>query len=386
MKLLVQEELRPLVMNRSQPCISIYLPTLRGKESQQNVIRFRNLTGKARECLIARGIRGSEAQKYVEPLEAMMLDSGRWRNCSDGMAVFLSADMLQDYRLPRAFPETVVVSERFHLKPLLPLFARGGFFYLLALNLNGVRLFQCTPESISEVEITAKMPRSLEEAMKVYEFQEGLQMHVVAAGVRSRMLGFKQGHGGGGGADETVRKKYVLEYFRQVDRGIRQMLDQTQTPMLLAGVKYLCSLYREANSYHRLLDFELCGSTELMGTKDLHEQAWATYRPRFMQAQDAALGRYREMAGTAMSSSDLERIVPAAYRGQVSMLLAPEGLERWGKFDPTTEKIEVHPQQKDGEEDLVDLAAIHTLMHGGEVYMLGRDKPSSSLAAIFRYA
>lgn len=385
MKLSVQEELRPLVLNRSQPCISIYMPTLRGKENQQNAIRFKNLTGKARDYLVARGMKSREAQEYVEPLEAMMLDDSRWRNCSDGLAVFRSQDMLQDFRLPRSFHETVVVSDRFHLTPILPMLARERFFYLLALNLSGVRMFHCTKEAMSELEIVAKMPRSLEELLSIYELSESPQVHTVSGVAGARPTGIMHGHGSAG-TDDAVRKTYILEYFRQVDRGLRQqVLDQTRAPVLLAGVKYLCSLYREAASHRQLLDIEVGGSSELMSLKELHREAWAAYEPYQSQAKEAAVGRYREQAGTSLASSELQRIVPAAYRGQVNLLLVPVGLQRWGTFNTESGEIQIHPRQQNGEEDLVDLAAVHTLMHGGEVFMIEEDTPCSSLAAIFRY-
>jgi hypothetical protein len=75
------------------------------------------------------------------------------------------------------------------------------------------------------------------------------------------------------------------------------------------------------------------------------------------------------------------------------MLWVPAGLQRWGKFDAGAGTVEVHENQKYGEEDLVDFAAVHTLMHGGEVFASGEGGaggPGSltpaPLAAIFRYA
>lgn len=386
MKLLVREELRPLVMDHSSPCVSLYMPTLRGQEGQQNAIRFKNLCGKAREDLIANGMRGPDAAEHLKPLDQMLQDSDLWRHCSEGLAVFRSRRQFRSYRLPRAFQEALVVGDRFHLRPLLPLFTGEDFFYLLVVNLKGIRLLQCTRDLLSEIDIADRVPAGLEATMAAYVLEESVQFHSVGAtGAGGRVMGAMHGHGVSG-SDKAVRKKYILEYFHQADRGLVQVLGD-HTPMLLAGVKYLCALYRQANSYRGLLEVEVGGSMELTSLKDLHRQGWEAYEGHRLQLQQRALARFREVVGTSATSTELGKIVPAAFNGQVRTLLAPVGLEQWGRFDPASGKIEVHPKQVSGEEDLVDFAAIHTLMHGGEVYAVGQGPSGGApLAAIFRYA
>jgi hypothetical protein len=58
--------------------------------------------------------------------------------------MFSAPDVFRHYRLPFPFQEFVVVTERFHVKPLLPLLSGDGQFYLLALSQNGVRVLQGT--------------------------------------------------------------------------------------------------------------------------------------------------------------------------------------------------------------------------------------------------
>jgi hypothetical protein len=54
--------------------------------------------------------------------------------------LFLSPGAFHSYRLPLSFGELAVISDRYHLKPLLPLLAGDGSFYVLALSQNEVRL------------------------------------------------------------------------------------------------------------------------------------------------------------------------------------------------------------------------------------------------------
>jgi hypothetical protein len=46
----------------------------------------------------------------------------------------------------------VIVSERFHVKPLLPLLSGDGRFYVLALSQNEIRLLQGTRYSVEQVD------------------------------------------------------------------------------------------------------------------------------------------------------------------------------------------------------------------------------------------
>ena len=64
----------------------------------------------------------------------------------------------------------MAVGERFHVKPLLPLFAGDGRYFVLALNLDNVRLLAGSHYSLAEMDLP-DTPRSLEEALKYDEFE-----------------------------------------------------------------------------------------------------------------------------------------------------------------------------------------------------------------------
>ena len=57
-------------------------------------------------------------------------------------------------------------------------------------------------------------------------------------------------------------------------------------------------------------------------------------------------------------------------------------VEVWGTVSPETGKIQVHQELQVGDEDLLDLAALHTLFNSGVVFVVLPEEP---LAAVFRY-
>jgi hypothetical protein len=121
MKSISKDEMKVLMNTQNPPCISLFMPTYRaGAEIQQNQIRLRNLLRQAEEELLAKGLRASEVKKLLEPLQGLLGNVIFWRQQSDGLAVFLSVDVFNYYCLPIHFDEFLVVTERFHVKPLLP--------------------------------------------------------------------------------------------------------------------------------------------------------------------------------------------------------------------------------------------------------------------------
>ena len=385
MDLLSREELEALVGEHGGACASIFLPTHRaGAETRQDPIRLKNLLGEARERFLAVGLRSAEADEVLEPARELLADEVFWRYQGDGLALFLSRDHFRSYRLPLRFEELAVVAARYHVKPLLPLLAGDGRFYVLALSQNEVRLLGASRLSVDEIELGDDVPGSLAEALKFDDPEKQLQFHTgTRGGVRGGRAAVFHGHDAN---DDS--KDGILRYFRQIDRGLRDLLRGREAPLVLAGVDYLLPIYREANTYPGLLEEGVTGNPEELRAEELHERAWEIVEPHFSGAQREAVARYAELAGTGRTSADLREIVPAAYYGRVETLFLASGVRRWGAFAPDTGEVDLHDEPEAGDGDLLDFAAVRTILNGGAVYAReepGRVPGGGAAAAVFRY-
>jgi hypothetical protein len=381
--LLPKDELRRLMEKDPGLCVSIYMPTYSvGRECQQNPIRLKNLLGQAEERLIATGLRASEARDLLNPARALLENGLFWQRQSNGLVIFLSSELFHTYRLPLDFKELVVVADRFHLKSLLPLFSDDGRFYLLTLSQNQVRLMQGTRYNVDEIELQ-NIPESLAEALRYDDPEKQLQFRTGPPGERGGQIALFHGHGVG--TDD--KQENLLRYFRQLDRGLQETLQNEQAPLVLAGVEYLLPIYREANSYPYLINEGVTGNPENMSVEELHEQAWAIVRPLFRQAQQTALARYKRLINSDQASKDIRVIVPAAHYGQVETLFVVVDRQQWGTFDPQTNTIHLHRETEPEDEDLLDAAAVQTLLKGGTVYALEPEKmpDGAAVAAVFRH-
>ncbi|HBL11950.1 MAG TPA: hypothetical protein DD379_11175, partial [Cyanobacteria bacterium UBA11162] len=166
MTILSIDEVKTLVEQPKGLCVSIYMPIYRvGAEIQQNPVRFKNLMREAEEKLVENGLSNKEALELLQPAKDKIdSDENFWQQPNDGLAIFLADGIFHYYRLPLSFDELVVVTDHFHLKPLLPLLTEDGRFYILGLSQQDIRLFECTRYSVSEVELP-DVPKSIDEAL-----------------------------------------------------------------------------------------------------------------------------------------------------------------------------------------------------------------------------
>jgi hypothetical protein len=388
MDVLTRTELEQLMRKEQQGCVSIYMPTHRtGVDAQQDPIRLKNLLGQTEKELRDVGMDRRDVQKMVEPATILLQDSDFWQHQSDGLAIFLSSKGTRRYRLPLNFEEFVTVMDRFHIKPLLPLFTGDGKFYILALSQNVVRLLLGTRYSVSQIDI-GQVGGSLAEAIPSGNHQTDLQLHSSGSTGGMSGAGSVTFHGQSGGSDESDKHE-LLRYFRLVSNGLMEFLQGDSVPLVLAGVEYLLPIYKEANTYPNLMDRVITGNPDLLSADELHKSAWEIVSPRFKMAHEEALAHYQQLAGQASErvADTLEKIVPAAFDGRIETLFITAGVQNWGVFNPDTNKVEHHTQRESGDESLLDLAAVQTYLKGGIVYAMEPDKVpgGTSAAAILRY-
>ena len=380
MNVLTRNNLKLLMAVHKGPCVSVFMPMHRsGPETQQDPIRLKNLIREAEERLIARGLRTPEAKELLEPAERLLRDGLFRQHQSDGLAMFLSLGVFHYYLLPFVFEELVIVTDRFHIKPLLPLLSGDGRYFVLALSQNKIRLLQSTHYSVSELDV-ADVPENLAETLRDDDSWKDLQMHSALSGGQGTFSSVTHG-------SEVDSKENIKRYFRRIDKGLHEFLRNERAPLVLAGVDYLHPIYKEVNSYPHLMDEGIAGNPERLSAGELHERTWTIVKPYFQKAQQEAVNRYKEFASSGRASNRVRKIILAASHGRIELLFAIPDLQQWGTFDPGTDEIHLHKKEKTGDEDLLEFAAIQTLLNGGTVYMVGAEKmpDTDPLAAVFRY-
>jgi hypothetical protein len=360
LNLLSEEALAEIARQRGPAHVSLFMPTHRaGPETRQDPIRFKNLVNRAEQLLAAEGaVPAGEAGELVASMRDLLDDEEFWQHQADGLAVYAAPGQRNILRLPLAVGEDVAVGRRFRVRPLLPLLADDGHFFVLALSQNEVRLFEATRYTMSEL-APGPMPASMAEALALEDREAQLQLR--SAGT----AGVFHGHGEGGEID----KQALERFFRVVDRGLLAQVGPRRHPVVLAAVGYYLPIYRDVSDHPALVGEAVEGNPEGRSPEGLHADAWEKVAPVFAAARRRATERLEAGVGTGITISDPAEVVRAGREGRVDTLFLVEGRTVWGRLDDDPSvAVEAHDERRPGDDDLLDLAATEALLTGAAVY------------------
>ncbi|HAL29675.1 MAG TPA: hypothetical protein DCP20_03030 [Coriobacteriia bacterium] len=362
--------------------VSIFLPTHRfGPGSQEaDSTRLKNLTRRAQSALVAQGVKSADADRMLAPARALLDDRPMWLRSRDGLAVLLGSGTHHVFQLHMPVPEHVHVSHRFWVRPLLPLLNRDETYWVLALSQKSVRLLQGDRASLAEVP-AERIPESLSDALQWEDYEKtSLQFHTGTSGSGGKRPAVFHGTG------ETDNKNELVRFFREIDRGLHEHLGSDHAPLVLAGVDYLIPLYHEVSTCPSLLTDAVIGNPDALGDQVLHDRSWAIAAEAFERPRNATLETVTEAWASPRVITDPEHVLDAATAGRVGSLLLSEAAGWWSRpgNGPGVTRHEGHPE---GDEDLLETAALDTLANGGEVLLFQAERmPHEATAiALLRY-
>src|SRR5439155_23128884 len=135
-------------------------------------------------------------------------------------------------------------------------------------------------------------------------------------------------------------------------------------PRVLMGVAEDTCMYRSVNTYPNLVDKSLHGSADgFLHEADSLLQAFAIIRAAYVGREAKSLAESKERVGPGRFSHELDRTLRSAFEGRVSRLYVDEGSERIDVF-------ERGGYRSCGKEDVLNLATVQTMLHGGHSFAL----------------
>ncbi|MBC8591433.1 hypothetical protein [Wansuia hejianensis] len=387
MDILRVQDLQNLINLEQHFFISIYMPTFSsGVDIRQNPVKFKQLLRKAESKLYDFEMRKEEVETFLKLATNLVGETKFWQNQSEGLAIFIYADGMKYFRLPFKFKESVTVSNKIYVKPLLPLFTGNGQFNILALSKNEVRLFRCTRQNIIEIELE-DAPDNMYDMQVDDDAKTNLLIRTSNTVGPNQLVYNKVTQGQGNEID--YERKELTRYFRAIDKSLLNMEYDENIPLVLAGVEYLIPIYREKSNYPYIVEDFIRGNPEILSPEELHQKAWEIVEPIFTKDQKQAQKKYSQYCGqdNELYLNNLEKIIPAAFNGQIESLFLDNSISKWGKFDHATNKVQFHKEEKNGNEDLMEYACILTLSRGGKVFAVDKSKvpDENHIAAVLRY-
>lgn len=348
--------------------VSLYLPTHRaGREVTQDPVRFHRLVATAAEEVTD--------GELLAPAASLVDDREFWAHGSAGLAVLAGADGTTVIRLAEPTGEFMVVSDRFHLKPLIAALARRVEFDVLAISRHGVRLVTVAGSRAVEVDV-AELPTSMPDALRWDDREPQLQSH---SGNRTGGGQVTATFHGQGSANDS-RDVDLERYLHLVDHTIADHRSGTTRPLVLAGVDDIVGAYRKVTRCHHVVHDHVAGNPDQLRAEELADRARRFVPPSAADAERTA--RESFLADAAATVRTVEQAVIAAAAGQVASIFVPADREYWGRYRPGHRLLEEHDTRGPGDHDLSDVAAAETVRHGGLAFVVAEsDMPGGGTAA-----
>lgn len=123
MNVLGREEIFELAEHESTPSVSLYMSGTRPHDPKKTQIRFKNLVARAEEILGGFYLRPHQKEALLTDARSLLSNSVFWERQDESLALFASAGVFRVLNVPSEVGDVVTVSDRFYIKPLLPLLA-----------------------------------------------------------------------------------------------------------------------------------------------------------------------------------------------------------------------------------------------------------------------
>lgn len=385
MVLISKDEIVELHDVNQENCISIFIPTHRaGKKvlQQEDSLALKNQLKEVKSKLAKKGLHADVVNKLTAPVQKLIDNTSFWREQSDGLAIFIADGFSKIYTLPVYFKGFNYISNSFYLKPLMPMFAGDGNFYLLMLERSNVKLYACTRHTFTEISIDDLIPETKQDRVGFDYEQKNLQFRTGQSGTGHVMYHGQE-------AATGKRENEIKKYLRAINDGIAPLIREENRPMLVAAQRPLFDIYREVNSYPNLMGEHLnvnFGDTDIF---EAHEFAWKMMAPLFDRKRKDKIALFLKEQGTGKTAIGIDKIIPAAFNGRVDTLFCENKSDIFGNYKEENNDITVtQSEENDNAISLMNVAAVKTFINGGEVYLLDKEEmpnPNSRINALYRY-
>lgn len=372
------ETLKELIQCQESPCISIYMSTeaVHRGEFKKLKIGFKNLLQEVEQKLKENwGFKQRQIDKLLASPKKLVEDNSFWQEQKEGLAVFVSEKRFDYYKLSVDIYDKTHLSSNFNIKQLITEIYDNQKYYLLALSPNYNQLYRGTRNELEKLEVE-ELPTNIKEYLNLDAEAAEKYQSISSAGASTFF------HGQGAAADDD--NEDLIRYLKEIDRVIKLKLKE-DSPLLIAGDDNLFSLYKKINTYDNLLSNNLSGNAKDMNKNKLQEKAWKIIQPSLAADLNEDKARYLELQAGNQSGAGLEEVIEAAHHGKIDILFLNKKAEKNGVFNKDEHEIEFKENNEDY--DLYNFAVFETILKGGEVHSLEKEKMpgEEDIAAIYRY-
>ena len=361
------------------PCLTLLLPPYRpGEPAKSAAAQIKTNLKNAARLMAEAKVPEAVISEIVEPLHHLSEDPTLPGGSHWGRAIFRSRRVFRQFQFSAVGAATTTVAGCFAIRPLLADLQLPQEFYLLMLSKENIGLMRSTDLRAEPVALPKGVPETLAEAMEFEPPDHDLENRAASGGGMGALRGVRFGTGSG----RETQHAHLADFYKLVDRGLHKFLHaKGDASLVLVGVDEDTSSYRAINTYPNLIAGSVHGSPGAFDNESvlLHD-AFAAIREEFVAREARTLVQSRERLGPARFSTDPATVIHAAFAGRVDRVYIGET----GRWDGVFEK---EGYRSCGEEDLLNLGAVQSILHGGRAFVLPASKMpgGASIAASLRF-
>lgn len=289
-----------------------------------------------------------ERTKFFQPLQALLNDRRILKGFKGNIGLFRSQNSFRLLKIPIEVEHLCILATSFHVKPLLRWMQDDRDFLLLHLEAEGAKLYQG-----SQFEFNCIEKFSFAEVLRK-EKDEGKPISLAGA-LRRRPEG-----------EEKI--DYLSDWLSELTRQAKPRVfvtgDTNLTEALLKRARASSGLknIRHAPLFGRKIE-QLC--RDIRGL--LRHEAQKEIEEAFVE--------FRCADEFNLADQNIFRIARAAVQGRIKKLIIADGINIFGKINPVTGSLAIHPGHLNHEDDdILDDLAQTVLARGGEVVVADKSQ------------
>ena len=366
-----------LIEKKSPELLTITMPAFqKGEETKQNKITYKNLLQQAEAKLEKRGKKPDEITAFLKEARDLIDQPLFWAHQEGGLVVYIENGSVTTYSLPYSVRKQVYLHDHFLITPLLPMLSLEGTFAILALSRKSLRLLHCTRDDVTDI-TPQGISRSVDQYLEVTP-EKQLQFHTGAEGKNAQFFG----HGSG-----NEDKKVITEqYFREVEKGVTELMNMIGEPLILIGLEENLSTYHSFQRYSRTMEQSVTINPDNLEDRELIDAGFEKIKEYFLKDLYKALRVFSESTDDKFSNN-MSEIIRAAFEGRANTILLSPDEQHFGVVDPDSGEVQFAHEPGEEDIDLINWLAIQGFKTGCGVFMLPKhEMPNhANVAAEFRY-
>jgi hypothetical protein len=323
----------------------------------------------AQSELSAQGVSQDQNNLLLRPFKEL----ARGYDVRSSHLMFRSPNCLADFRLRLPLENSYTVAGCFSVRRVISELHMPDEFYILSLSKTDVELYRCDGFTLNRTGLPGGVSENIAEALAL-EPPDHTLVNRSAAG---RSTGTMPGVRFGTGSERERRHAHLADFYKQVDRAIRPLLGD-RVPLVLEGDVENVATYRGISQIPKLLTKAIHPNKDKSDAlTHLLEEAGSILHADCLQAQARSLSDDFERTPHTLVSTDPKTILEASFAGRVRALYINESEEELGI-------CAVPGYRSWGREDLLNLAAVQSILHHGLTYVVpGSTLPNGAKAVAF---